>query len=49
MNTETTREEAKPVYETPAVRLMTEEEILRSFQVTQAMAAWWTNTTTCVC
>jgi hypothetical protein len=30
-----------PQYETPAVRVMTEDEILKSFQVTQAMATWW--------
>lgn len=31
----------RPSYEKPAVRVMTEEEILNSFQVTQAMAGWW--------
>lgn len=31
----------RPVYEKPAVRVMTEEEILNSFQVTQAMVGWW--------
>lgn len=37
-------------YEVPSVRIMTEEEILRSFQVTQAMATWWTGLTSpCTC
>jgi len=31
----------RPSYEPPSVRVMTEEEILKSFQVTQAMAGWW--------
>jgi hypothetical protein len=33
--------ETKPKYETPRVRVMTEKEILNTFQVTQAMASWW--------
>jgi hypothetical protein len=35
-------EDARPKYETPRVLQMTEREILNSFQVTQAMATWWT-------
>jgi hypothetical protein len=31
----------KPQYQTPQIRVMTEQEILNSFQVTQAMATWW--------
>ena len=31
----------RPQYETPQVRVMTEKEILNSFQVTQAMSTWW--------
>jgi len=31
----------RPQYETPSVRIMTEEEILKSFQITQAMGTWW--------
>lgn len=38
-------QERKPVtqprYETPQIRVMTEKEILNSFQVTQAMSTWW--------
>ena len=33
--------EERPQYETPRVRVMTEKEILNSFQVTQAMGTWW--------
>ncbi len=40
----------RPQYETPSVRIMTEDEILRSFQVTQAMATWWAGLTSpCTC
>lgn len=44
MRSETISEEThveRPSYETPSVRVMTEEEILKSFQVTQAMNSWW--------
>ena len=33
----------RPAYEAPAVRIMTETEILNTFQITQAMGTWWTN------
>ena len=33
--------EERPQYETPRIQVMTEKEILQSFQVTQAMATWW--------
>ncbi len=33
--------QSKPTYETPRIRVMTEKEILNTFQVTQAMASWW--------
>lgn len=40
----------RPQYETPSIRIMTEQEILNSFQVTQAMATWWAGTTSpCSC
>jgi hypothetical protein len=35
-------EDPRPVYETPKVQVMTEREILNTFQITQAMATWWT-------
>ena len=39
-----------PIYQPPAIRVMTEEEILNSFQVTQAMTTWWVNPTSpCTC
>jgi hypothetical protein len=31
----------RPVYEAPRVQVMSEREILNSFQITQAMATWW--------
>jgi len=33
--------EARPRYEAPSVRIMTETEILTTFQITQAMGSWW--------
>jgi hypothetical protein len=32
---------ARPTYEAPRIRVMTEQEILSSFQITQSMPAWW--------
>jgi hypothetical protein len=31
----------RPAYETPRVKVMTEREILNTFQITQAMVTWW--------
>ena len=31
----------KPSYEPPRIQVMTEREILTTFQITQSMAAWW--------
>jgi len=31
----------RPAYQTPRVQIMTEKEILNTFQVTQAMQTWW--------
>jgi hypothetical protein len=31
----------RPVYEKPRVQVMSEREILNTFQITQAMATWW--------
>lgn len=36
-----TQEKPRPVYERPRIQVMTEREILNTFQVTQAMATWW--------
>ena len=41
--------DTRPVYEAPTVRIMTETEILNTFQITQAMGTWWTNNTSPVC
>lgn len=31
----------RPPYEPPRIQVMTEREILASFQITQSMVAWW--------
>ena len=31
----------KPEYVAPQIRVMDEEEVLKTFQVTSAAAAWW--------
>ncbi len=31
----------KPVYEPPKVTVMSEEDVLRAFQVTSAGVSWW--------
>ena len=31
-----------PRYEPPRIQVMTEREILNTFQITQSMASWWT-------
>ena len=31
----------KPAYVQPKVQVMSEKEVLNTFQVTQAMATWW--------
>jgi hypothetical protein len=53
MNTEVLSLETSvelPQYETPSVRVMSEDEILNSFQVTQAMGTWWGGTISpCTC
>ena len=36
------RDEAtRPLYEKPRIQTMTEQEILDTFQITQAMTTWW--------
>ena len=32
----------RPGYVAPRVQVMSEREILNTFQITQAMATWWT-------
>lgn len=34
-------ENKRPAYEKPKVQVMSEREILNTFQITQAMATWW--------
>lgn len=31
----------KPAYEPPRIQVMTEREILTTFQITQSMSSWW--------
>lgn len=33
----------RPVYEPPRIQLMTEREILSTFQITQSMSTWWSS------
>ena len=45
MRTENERPAAKierPDYEPPQIKVMDEEEVLKTFQVTQAGITWWT-------
>jgi hypothetical protein len=37
----------RPKYETPTIRVMSERDILNSFQITQSMASWWTSGACC--
>lgn len=34
-------QDTKPAYEKPRVQVMSERDILNTFQITQAMATWW--------
>jgi len=38
-----------PVYESPRIQVMSEREILNTFQITQSMNTWWTQGTVCPC
>jgi hypothetical protein len=31
----------RPQYEPPRIQVLTEREVLSTFQITQSMAAWW--------
>ena len=33
--------EARPRYETPRIQVMSERDILNTFQLTQSMMGWW--------
>jgi hypothetical protein len=39
--TETPRHEDRPRYEPPRIQVLSEQEILNTFQITQAMQTWW--------
>lgn len=34
----------RPSYEPPRIQVMTERDILNTFQITQSMANWWVTT-----
>jgi hypothetical protein len=34
----------RPRYEPPTIQVMTEKDILNTFQITQSMANWWVTT-----
>ena len=38
---ETAKAPDLPRYEAPRIQVMTEREILNTFQITQSMGAWW--------
>ena len=38
-----------PTYEPPRIQVMSERDILKSFQITQSMNTWWTMGVTCPC
>ena len=42
MTVEPVRDAVLPKYEQPRIQVMTEREILNTFQITQSMASWWT-------
>jgi hypothetical protein len=33
----------RPAYETPKIQVMSEREILNTFQIVQAVTTWWTS------
>ncbi|HSP94948.1 MAG TPA: hypothetical protein VLU06_10380 [Thermoanaerobaculia bacterium] len=39
--TESSNREERPRYEPPRIQVLTEREILNTFQITQAMQTWW--------
>lgn len=39
---EEAKEAERPQYEPPRIQVMTEREILNTFQITQSMSTWWT-------
>ncbi len=39
--TQTTPKNERPQYVKPSIQMMTEREILNTFQITQAMTTWW--------
>ncbi len=38
-----------PMYEPPRIQVMSESEILNTFQITQSMNTWWIQGTLCPC
>lgn len=42
-----TKVASRPKYEVPRLQLMTEREILNTFQLTQSMGTWWVTASMC--
>ncbi|HEY6843046.1 MAG TPA: hypothetical protein VI391_02685 [Thermoanaerobaculia bacterium] len=38
-----------PRYEAPRIQVLSEKDILSTFQITQSMNTWWTMGMTCPC
>jgi hypothetical protein len=38
-----------PVYEAPRLQVMSERDVLNTFQITQSMNTWWIMGTACPC
>jgi hypothetical protein len=38
---EASRQVERPRYEPPKIQVLSEQEILNTFQITQAMQTWW--------
>ena len=38
-----------PVYEAPRLQVMSERDVLNTFQITQSMNTWWIMGTVCPC
>jgi len=41
--------ETRPEYETPSIRVMNEQDILNTFQITQSMGVWWVHNSSPSC
>lgn len=46
---DTAKAQELPLYEPPRLQVMSEREILNTFQITQSMNSWWIMGTVCPC